>query len=256
MKEGDFVADLFLVLFLYAVMLGVGPAVAFLMGRRAALLLREKKAALEEALARDATVLLQARSEGVAFTAVQDGLELHVDEVERTSALRTFRAHAHGVELARRTTLYIGIPSGARRGIGARVTPLGQQIFGPRIEVRASDPDLAATLLHTGTAREALLAIFHAPLYGLAIELAEDGTLTVDVRLDYDPDVIDALRHRTRRLVEVLRENARLEARRQLPDGAARGALAGPSGAAVGVTPFRGEGRGERGESESESRRA
>lgn len=233
-------ADLFLVLFLYALMLAVGPTMALLMGRRANQLTREKKAALEEHLGQDPTVLIGARPDGgISFTTVKDGVDLHVDEMALTSALRSLRAHAHGVELGRRTPLYVGIPAGANRRQGERLTPLGQQIFGPRVEVRAGDLELAATLLEVEQVREAIRDLFRGPLFGLGVELDCDGALTVDVRLDYAPEVMETLLARARRLVEVLGAHARIEAQRTLPEAAARGALAGPSGNAIGVTPFR-----------------
>lgn len=226
-------ADLFLVLFVYSLMLGVGPAVAWVLGRRAAIGVREKKARLEEALAEDATVLFEARPDhALAFTAVQGGIDLHIDEGPRRGVLQGLRAHAHGLTLGWRTTLYIGVPAGATEALGGRVTPLGPRIFGPRVELRAGDVELAEALLARPDVREALLDVFRPPLYGLGITLDEGGTLSVDVRLDYEPEVIAALRERTRRIVELLTANARLKPSRRVPAAPAVRALAPPPGGA------------------------
>lgn len=217
-------ADLFLVFCIYALMLAAGPCAAWALGRKSEQELQRKKRALHRHLSVDPAVLLEAKSDArLAFTAVREGVDLHVRERMHPVWGKIMSAHTHGIFLPQYATLHLGLCESGGSGSKNGLTLMCRQFFGARMEARASHETIIRNLWWMPEVRDAIADVFRSPLKGLALDVDGLGRLEVWVALDYEPEIIQMLCARTMRLSLLLQEKS--QAWRN-PEGVGEGARA------------------------------
>lgn len=206
---GAFVADLFLVFCIYTLMLAAGPCAAWAMGRKERKELQRKRHALVQHLSQDSAFLLTTKADGkLAFTAVRDGVDLHVRELDHPVWGKMLSAHAHGIFLPHYASLHVGRCDVGQQSSHNGLTSLCHQFLGARMEAWSSHETVIRSLWWLPEVRDAIADVFRPPLKGHSLDLDELGRLEVRIRFDYASEALQQLCDRTTRLAVALHRNA------------------------------------------------
>lgn len=194
-------ADLLLVLFLYAVMLGVGPCVATVVEHRTARALHRQQTALRGALEHDPSVLFLPRADNIIeFDVMEDGLVLHMRERILASGQMGLRVHVRPEDWLPLAPCYLGPSSRAAKPFGDRRPALEEPIDAGERHVHCPEPEPIMALWLDPWVRESLRCLLDTPLGVFRVYWREGRGLVVDSAGKVDVDLVRLLRRQIREL--------------------------------------------------------